>query len=337
MSRQTSFGRAIREAHRQEMERDDSVLLIGLDVGRFGGLYGISSGLYEQFGPQRVLDFPCSETGYTGVGIALALEGFRPIVELQMADFATVCFDQITTLASKEYAITGSAVPMVIRLPFGSNLSGQGYMTGAGPAHSQSHEAWYSHSPGLVVVMPSTPSDALGLLKAAVRSPDPVVFMEQKGMYRQVRGDIPDGDHLVDIGSARVVREGTDITIVALGALVHVAEEVAADLARSDISVEIIDPRTLVPLDEETILASVRRTGRLVVAHEAHRTCGFGAEIAALVAEKAFTDLRAPIKRCAARDTAIPDGAAAMRVLPGASSLKQTVLEVLAPALQRSL
>jgi pyruvate/2-oxoglutarate/acetoin dehydrogenase E1 component len=333
-----SYIEAIREAHRQEMRRDESVMLLGIDVGPLGGLFGTTKTLHAEFGPARVLEFPISETGYIGAGIGLAIEGFRPVIEIQMADFVTVALDQVMTVVSKEYAVTGgaSSLPLVIRLPYGANLTGQGYMGGAGPAHSQSHEAWFCHSPGLTVVMPSSPADALGLLKAAVRSPDPVIFMEQKGLYYAIEAEVPDGDHVVNIGEARVAVEGADATIVALGAMVHVAERVAEILAREDgASVEVIDPRTLVPLDERTILDSVRKTGRLVVAHEAHRTGGFGAEIAAIAAEKAFGDLMAPVLRCAARDVAIPAGAAALRVLPGVADLTATVRRVLGWAFPR--
>jgi acetoin:2,6-dichlorophenolindophenol oxidoreductase subunit beta len=329
--RQLTFVEAIRAAQREEMHRDEAVLLLGIDVGAFGGLYSASVGLLEEFGAERVLEFSISEEGYTGVGIGLAIEGFRPIVEIQMADFVTVALDQIMTVASKEYAVTSGAsrVPLVVRLPFGTNLSGHGYMGGAGPAHSQSHEAWFCHSPGLVVVMPSNPADALGLLKAAIRSDDPVIFMEQKGLYRTVTGPVPDDDHVVEIGQASVVRPGDDVTVVAMGALVHVALEVANRLAAEGVSVEVVDPRTLVPLDEPTILESVRKTGRLVITHEAHRVGGFGAEIAAVVAEKAYDELRAPIRRCAASDVPIPSGRAAERVLPGIQSLEDAVHAVL--------
>lgn len=335
MSSRMSYIQAIREAHRQEMRRDESVMLLGIDVGPLGGLFGATRSLYEEFGPSRILEFPISETGYIGAGIGMASEGFRPIIEIQMADFVTVALDQVMTVVSKEYAVTGgaSSLPLVIRLPYGANFTGQGYMGGAGPAHSQSHEAWFCHSPGLTVVMPANPADALGLLKAAVRSPDPVIFMEQKGLYYAIEGEVPDGDHLVEIGRARVVTEGTDVTIVALGAMVHVAERVAEILARADgTSAEVIDPRTLVPLDEQTILDSVRKTGRLVIAHEAHRTGGFGAEIAAIAAQKAFGDLVAPVLRCTAKDVAIPAGAAALRVLPGVADLTSTVRQVLGSA-----
>jgi acetoin:2,6-dichlorophenolindophenol oxidoreductase subunit beta len=339
MSSRMSYIEAIREAHRQEMRRDESVVLLGIDIGPLGGLFGATKTLHAEFGPSRVLEFPISETGYIGTGTGLAIEGFRPIIEIQMADFVTVALDQVMTVVSKEYAVTrgASSLPLVIRLPYGANLTGQGYMGGAGPAHSQSHEAWFCHSPGLTVVMPATPADALGLLKSAVRSPDPVIFMEQKGLYYAIDGDVPDGDHVVNIGEARVVTEGTDVTIVALGAMVHVAERVAEILAREDgASVEVVDPRTLVPLDEQTILGSVRKTGRLVIAHEAHRTGGFGGEIAAIAAEKAFGDLVAPVRRCAAKDVAIPAGTAALGVLPGVGDLTAAVREVLSyPSVRR--
>ncbi|MEQ8719115.1 MAG: alpha-ketoacid dehydrogenase subunit beta [Acidimicrobiales bacterium] len=322
-----TYQEAIREAHLQEMERDEDVLLLGIDIGAFGGLFGTTRGLLDRFGPERVIEFPISEVCYVGTGIGLAREGFRPIIEIQMADFVTVALDQIMTTMSKEYAVTKGQfrLPLVVRLPFGANFSGQGYMGGGGPAHSQSHEAWFCHSPGLIVVMPSSPADALGLLKAAVRCDDPVIFMEQKGMYYGEPEEVPDGDHLVEIGLANVVREGSDVTVVALGAMVPVATTVADELARDGISVEVVDPRSLVPLDEPTILSSVAKTGRVVITHEAHRTGGFGAEIAALIAEKAFPSLRAPVVRCAAADLPIPLGAEAQRVLPGAAELSRLV------------
>jgi pyruvate/2-oxoglutarate/acetoin dehydrogenase E1 component len=329
-----SYIAAIRAAHAEEMRRDDSVIVLGIDIGPLGGLFGATRGLYGEFGPDRVLQFPISETGYIGTGVGLAIEGFRPIIEVQMADFVTVALDQITTVISKEYAVTGgqNRVPLVIRLPFGTNLSGVGYMAGAGPAHSQSHEAWFCHSPGLTVLMPSNPADALGLLKSAVRSDDPVIYFEQKGLYRTVFGDVPAGDHVVEIGVAAVPASGTDVTVVALGAMVEVAVDVAAEFAALGTSVEVVDPRTLVPLDMPAILGSVRKTGRLVIAHEAHRTGGFGGEIAALVAEHAFDALQAPIVRCAARDLAVPVGSAALRMLPGRTALADAVRRVMAYA-----
>jgi pyruvate/2-oxoglutarate/acetoin dehydrogenase E1 component len=327
----TSYLRAINRALREEMARDPAVLIIGLDVGIQGGIFGATRGLYAEFGADRVVDTPISEAGYTGAAIGMAMEGLRPVVEMQFADFVTVAFDQLTTVAAKMHYLTRGRrrVPLVVRMPFGANISGQGYMTGAGPHHSQSLEAWFCHMAGMKVVMPSTPADALGLLKTSIRDDSPVMFFEQKAMYYSVREDLPDGEHLVPLGRADVKRHGTDVTIIATGATVHQALAVAERLASSHVSVEVVDPRTLVPLDRDAILASAVKTGRVVITHEAPTTGGFGAEIAALIAEEAFDALKAPIKRVGARDMPVPAGLAARAALPSEARIEKAVRDVL--------
>lgn len=326
----TTYAGAINRALTEEMARDESVVIIGLDVGRQGGLFGVTKGLYERFGRDRVIDTPISEAGFTGAAVGMAMEGLRPIVEIQFADFVTVAFDQISTVASKMHYMTGGTVnvPMVVRLPFGVSMSG-GYMTGAGPHHSQSPEAWFCHCAGLKVVMPSSPGDAVGLMKSAIRDDNPVVFFEQKGLYYTASEDLSDDEIIVPLGSASVMREGTDATIVATGATVELALAVADRLAAEGISVEVVDPRTLVPLDAQTILASVRKTGRAVITQEANQTGGFCGEIAAVIADEGFQHLKAPVKRVAARDMPIPAGEGARGMLPTEDRIEEAVRSLL--------
>lgn len=329
-SREPTLVRAINRALGEEMERDERVLLLGLDIGRQGGVFGATRGLYDRFGAKRILDMPISEAGYTGAAIGLAIEGFRPIVEIQFADFVTVAFDQIATVAAKLHYLTAGRlrVPLVVRLPYGANLAGQGYMTGAGPHHSQSPEAWFCHLAGVKVVMPSCPSDALGLLKAAARDDNPVVFLEPKALYFTAREPLPDGDYVIPLGRAKTCRTGRDVTVIATGATVRLALDAAEQLAVENIDVEVIDPRTLVPLDVETLVGSVERTGRAVIVHEAPLTGGFGAEIAALLAERAFPHLRGPIKRVCGRDMPVPNGLAARAALPGSDRIAAAVRQL---------
>lgn len=326
----TTYAGAINRALTEEMARDESVVIIGLDVGRQGGLFGVTKGLYERFGRDRVIDTPISEAGFTGAAVGMAMEGLRPIVEIQFADFVTVAFDQISTVASKMHYMTGGTVnvPMVVRLPFGVSMSG-GYMTGAGPHHSQSPEAWFCHCAGLKVVMPSSPGDAVGLMKSAIRDDNPVVFFEQKGLYYTASEDLSDDEIIVPLGSASVMREGTDATIVATGATVELALAVADRLTAEGISVEVVDPRTLVPLDAQTILASVRKTGRAVITQEANQTGGFCGEIAAVIADEGFEHLKAPVKRVAARDMPIPAGEGARGMLPTEDRIEEAVRSLL--------
>jgi len=288
---------AVRAAITEEMERDERVLVLGEDVGRKGGVFGATDGLYARFGEARVLDTPLAESGIVGIAIGAALNGLIPIAEIQFADFIHPAFDQIVSEAARtRYRSNGDwSVPMVIRAPFGGGVHGGLY-------HSQSIEAFYAHVPGLKVVVPSTPSDAHGLLKAAIRDPDPVLFLEHKKVYRLVTEDVPDGDHLLPIGPAVVRREGTRISCFAWGLMTHFCMHAAADVEGEGISVEVVDLRTLAPLDRDIILASVQKTGKAMVVHEDNLTGGFGAEVAATIAQHGFDSLDGPVVRVAAPD-----------------------------------
>ncbi|MCZ7661791.1 MAG: alpha-ketoacid dehydrogenase subunit beta [Thermoleophilia bacterium] len=291
---------AIREALREEMERDDSVFLLGEDIGSFGGAFGVTKGLLEDFGPDRVIEPPLSESGFIGSAVGAAMMGMRPIAEIMFVDFITVAMDQIVNNAAKmSYMYDGEiSVPMVIRAPCGAGVR-------MGVHHSQSFEAWFAHVPGLKVVMPSTPADAKGLLKTSVRDNDPVIFLEHKGNYH-TKGPVPDGEHLVPLGKADVKREGRDVTVVALGIMVGKALAAAEQLQEEGISVEVIDPRSLQPLDEESLVASAAKTGRVVIAHEAVGPYGPGAEIAAVIGNGAFGYLDRPIERVAMPFVPVP-------------------------------
>jgi 2-oxoisovalerate dehydrogenase E1 component len=299
--RRIGFVAAIREALDLELAADRDVIVMGEDVGRVGGLFRATEGLYEAYGAERIRDTPLTESGFVGCGIGAALTGLRPVVELQFSDFAGVAFDQIMNQAAKLRFMMGGAptMPLVLRM-----ASGGGVRLGA--QHSQSLEAIFAHLPGLVVVMPSTPRDAKGLLSAAIRDDNPVVFLEQKLLFFGEPEPVPEERYAIELGKARVVREGDDVTVVALGALVPQALRVARELAAEGIGVEVVDPRTLVPLDTEAIAASVAKTHRLVVAHEAVLRGGFGAEIASHVGEHCFWDLDAPVVRVGAPPHPIP-------------------------------
>jgi pyruvate/2-oxoglutarate/acetoin dehydrogenase E1 component len=293
------FWQAINQALTEEMARDDKVVLLGEDVARPGGPYGVSRGLIDKFGPKRVRDTPISEMTIVGLGIGAAAVGLRPIVEIMFFDFAMLAMDQIVNQAAKyRYFTAGHSLPLVIH-----TMCGAGGPNGA--QHSQNIESWFCQVPGLKVVMPSEPSDAKGLLKSAIRDNDPVLFIETLGLLRD-RGPVPDDQELSPLGVAEVKREGTDVTVVATGRMVGRAKQAAEELAAARISVEIVDPRTLHPLDVDTILRSIRKTGRLVVAQEGVPGFGFAAEIAALAAERAYGDLRAPVERVAADFINIP-------------------------------
>jgi 2-oxoisovalerate dehydrogenase E1 component len=298
--REITFAQALNEALHHEMERDERVFVMGEDVGLIGGIFGVTRGLRAAFGADRVRDTPISEPTFVGMGVGAAVAGLRPIVELQIWDFVAMTMDQIVNQAAKfRYMLGGTpTVPLVIRGPQGGGIR-------LAAQHSQSLEAWFVHVPGLVVIAPSTPYDAKGLLATAIRDDNPVIFLEHKVLYAQ-KGVVPDGPYAIPLGRADVKRAGTDVTVVATQVMVQRALAAAADLVQEGISVEVIDPRTLVPLDEETILASVGKTGRLVIAHEAVKRGGFGAEVAALVSEKAIDLLDAPIVRVAARVVPMP-------------------------------
>jgi len=298
---------AVNDALRTEMRRDPRVLVLGEDVGRFGGVFRATTGLYEEFGPDRCIDTPLAESGIIGTAIGMALYGMRPVPEIQFADFIYPAYDQIVNeLAKMRYRSGGEyTAPMVIRTPVGGGIKGGHY-------HSQSPEALFIHVPGLKVVMPSNPVDAKGLLLSSIRDDDPVIFMEPKRVYRAAKGDVPEGDYTIPIGQAKVVREGGQVTILAWGAMVHTCVEAAEQAATGQgksgkkYDLEIIDLRTLLPFDVEAIIASVKKTGRVVVVHEAPRTCGFGAELAATIQERAILHLEAPILRVTGFDTPFP-------------------------------
>src|SRR2546425_5040989 len=288
---------AVRAAITEEMERDERVLVMGEDVGRKGGVFGATDGLYAKFGEARVLDMPLAESAIVGVAIGAALNGLIPIAEIQFADFIHPAFDQIVSEAARtRYRSNGDySVPIVIRTPFGGGVHGGLY-------HSQSIEAFYAHVPGLKVVVPSMPADAKGLLKAAIRDPDPVLFLEHKKVYRLVAEEVPDGEHLVPIGPALVRREGTNLSCFAWGLMTHYCLEAAEQLAVEGVSVEVVDLRTLAPLDRDAILESVRKTGKAMVVYEDNLTGGFGAEVSAIISEHAFDDLDGPVVRVATQD-----------------------------------
>ncbi|MGZ5380443.1 MAG: alpha-ketoacid dehydrogenase subunit beta [Thermoanaerobaculia bacterium] len=290
---------ASRQALFEEMERDERVFVLGQDVGVYGGAFKATEGLQERFGKDRVLDTPLAEEAIVGGAIGAAMRGMRPVAEMQFMDFISRAFDLLTNFAAKNRYRTGVGVPMVVRGPSGAGVHG-------GPYHSQSPEMYFVKTPGLKVVAPATAYDAKGLLKAAIRDDDPVIFLEHKFLYRRVKDRVPEEDYVVPIGKAAVRRAGRDVTIVTYGAMLWTALEAAEILANEGVSAEVLDLRTLLPLDEEAILASVRRTGKCLVLHEDTRTGGLGAEIAATVSEKAFEWLDGPILRVTAPDTPVP-------------------------------
>jgi 2-oxoisovalerate dehydrogenase E1 component beta subunit len=290
---------AISQALDEEMARDERVFLMGEDIGTYGGAFKITEGFLQKYGEWRVLDTPLAESGFVGAAIGAAMMGLRPVVEMQFADFISCAFDQITEVAAKNHYRWGAAVPMVIRAPFGGGVHG-------GPFHSECPEGWFFHSPGLKLVAPSTPYDAKGLLKAAIRDPNPVIYFEHKFLYRRIKATLPREDFVVPIGKADVKRSGRDISVVTYGAMVHLALEAAEVLSKEGIDLEVIDLRTLIPLDTETIFESVSKTSKAIILHEDNKTGGIGAEIAALLAEQCFDHLDGPIIRIAAPDTPVP-------------------------------
>lgn len=292
---------AINQALREEMTLDPRVLLLGEDVGINGGVFRATEGLYAEFGPSRVLDTPLSENGIVGAAIGLAVNGMRPVAEVQFSDFIYPAFDQIVTEMSKiRYRSGGQfSVPVVVRAPYGAGIK-------AGPYHSQSPESYFIHTAGLKVVIPSTPHDAKGLLKASIREEDPVIFLEPKKIYRAVKGEVPKDDYIVPLGQANTVRAGSDVSIFSFGAMIHVCLEAAEKADTLGINTEVVDLRTLMPLDIDAIIKSVTKTGRVVVVHEAPKTLGIGAEISSLIMEKALLSLHAPVARVAGPDTPVP-------------------------------
>lgn len=315
---------AINEALYQEMERDSRVVCLGEDVGLNGGVFRVTEGLQKAFGAERVIDTPLAESGIIGTSIGLAMAGMRPVPEIQFEGFLGPAFDQIVNHAARyRNRSRGSVtIPMTIRVPWGGGIH-------APELHSDSPEAIYAHTPGLKVVIPSTPYDAKGLLLAAIRDPDPVIFFEPKQVYRKHREQVPEGDYTIPIGEARVVAEGADLTIITWGACVHICNE-AMDHFPEDVSVELIDLRTIAPLDVETIVRSVEKTGRCVVVHEAPKTAGFGAEIATIIQEHCFLNLKAPVQRVAGFDVMVPYYKLEAQYLPDAKRVEEAVMQTLA-------
>jgi 2-oxoisovalerate dehydrogenase E1 component beta subunit len=317
----------LRQAMDEELARDERVFIVGEDVGPRGGVFRATMGLFEKYGPQRVIDSPLAELSIVGVGIGAALYGLRPICEVQFADFIHPAFNQIVNEAAKMcYRTNGEwTVPMVIRAPYGGGIGGGLY-------HSQSVEAFFSHVPGLKVVIPSTPYDAKGLLKSAVRDPNPVLFLEPKKGYRLIKGPIPEGEVLVPIGPAAISRPGREVSVFAYGMMHHYCLQAAETLALEGLEAEVVDLRTLCPVDKATILGSVRKTGKALIVHEDNLTGGYGAEIAALLAGEAFTDLDAPIRRLAGPDVPAVPFSHPMQdwFMPGPAKIAEAIRELAA-------
>jgi 2-oxoisovalerate dehydrogenase E1 component beta subunit len=301
MSKELSYLEAIREALFEEMRRDPKIFVLGEDVGPYGGAFGVTQGLYDEFGELRVMDTPISESAIIGISVGAALRGYRPVAEMQFADFITCGFDQIVNQAATlRYRYGGRAsVPMVVRAPSGGNVSGGLY-------HSQNPEAWFAHRPGLKVVAPSTAYDAKGLLKAAIRDDNPVIYFEHKYLYRRAKGVVPEGDEIVPIGVAATRREGRDITLLTYSAMVQPSLEAADRLSKDGVEVDVIDLRSLLPLDKDAVVQSVQRTNRALIVHEDVKTLGIGAELSALIMEECFDHLDAPVQRLTYPDTHPP-------------------------------
>jgi 2-oxoisovalerate dehydrogenase E1 component beta subunit len=295
-----TYLQAISDGLREEMRRDDRVFLLGEDIGVYGGAFKVTQGFQAEFGEDRVIDTPLSETAIVGACTGAAIMGMRPVCEMQFADFVSCAFDHLVTVAAKQHYRVGTPIPIVVRLPSGGGFSG-------GPFHSQNPEGFFAHCPGLKIVCPATPEDAKGMIVQAIRDPNPVLFFEHKHLYRRIKGDVPDGEHAVEFGRARVHREGSDLSIITYGAMVYTADEAARTVAERDgTSVEVVDLRSLAPWDKEAVLRSVEKTSKVIVLHEDTRTSGFGAEIAATIAEEAFESLDGPVARIAAPDAPVP-------------------------------
>jgi len=292
---------AVNDALRLEMRRDANVVVLGEDVGKFGGVFRATQGLYEEFGADRVIDTPLAESGIIGTALGMALYGLKPVPEIQFSDFIFPAMDQIVSEVAKYRYRSGGqwTCSLVIRAPYGGGIRGGHY-------HSQSPEAYFLHTPGLKVVVPATPEDAKGLLTSAIRDPDPVLFFEPKRVYRAAKGEVPEGEHTIPLGQAKVTRAGHQVTVIAWGAMWHEADQAAREAEAEGIDCEVLDLRSLQPLDVDAVVASARKTGRVVIVHEAPRTCGFGAELAALIQERCFLSLEAPITRVTGFDTPFP-------------------------------
>tara|TARA_Y100000588_G_scaffold394520_1_gene515449 strand:+ start:1527 stop:2501 length:975 start_codon:yes stop_codon:yes gene_type:complete len=294
-----TYVEAIRQGILEEMKMDESVFVMGEDVGVYGGAFKVTKGFIDLFGEARVIDTPLSESAIVGAGTGAAINGLRPVLEMQFADFMACAFDQITNFAAKCRYRWGASVPLVIRAPTGGGFSG-------GPFHSQNPEMPYVHTPGLKVVEPSTAYDAKGLIKAAIRDNDPVIFLEHKHLYRRIKGEVPDADYTVPLGKAMVQREGADLSVISYGAMVHVALEAAEVLSDEGIDVEVVDLRTLIPLDREAVIATAKKTSKVILLHEDTLTGGMGGELAGIIGEHAFEYLDGPIVRMAPPDTPVP-------------------------------
>jgi 2-oxoisovalerate dehydrogenase E1 component beta subunit len=298
--RELTYLEAIAEAIQLEMDRDENVLVMGEDIGGdFGGAFKVTKGLAARFGDRRVLNTPIAELGFTGMANGMALMGLRPIVEMQFADFISTAFDSIVQFASTAHYRMGASVPWVIRAPSDGGIT-------SGPFHSQNPEAWFVHTPGLKVVAPATPADAKGLLASAVRDDNPVIFFEAKPLYRSIRSHVPEGEHLVPLGMAEVRRDGTDVTVITYGSMVHQSLAAAETVEAEGISTMVLDLRSLKPLDTDAILAAAAATGKVIVTHAANRMAGVGAEVAALVADETFDSLDGPVRRLGGADTPVP-------------------------------
>jgi 2-oxoisovalerate dehydrogenase E1 component beta subunit len=294
-----TYLQAISEGLRQEMQRDKRVFVIGEDVGVYGGAFKVTQGFQEEFGPWRVIDAPLSETAIVGGCTGAAMMGMRPVAEMQFADFISCAWDHLVTVAAKQRYRAGTPVPITVRLPSGGGFSG-------GPFHSQNPESSFAHIPGLKVVCPATPADAKGLLIEAIQDPNPVLYFEHKHLYRRIKDEVPEERYAIPFGEARIHREGDDISLITWGAMVYTADEAAQQLDGEGISVEVIDLRTLAPWDKDAVLASVEKTSKALVLHEDTHTGGFGAEIAATIAQESFENLDAPVRRITAPDTPVP-------------------------------
>lgn len=318
---QLTYLEAIREGLREEMRRDPRVFVLGEDIGVYGGAFKLTEGFLDEFGPWRVIDAPLAEAANVGAGIGAAVMGMRPVVEMQFADFVTDAFTQVVNVAAKYHWRTRMPLPLVLRMPYGGDVKG-------GPFHSQCMEAWFAHTPGLKIVAPAFADDAKGLLVAAIRDPNPVMYFEHKHLYRYRREEVPDGEYVTPIGRARLVREGTALSLLSYGWMLHRCLE-AADLAAAQgIAADVLDLRTLAPLDHDAILGSVRKTGKALIVHEATRTGGIGGEIAALIAEEAFDSLDGPVVRLASDDAPVPHN-------PGLEAAFQPTVAEIADAIRR--
>jgi 2-oxoisovalerate dehydrogenase E1 component beta subunit len=318
-----TYVEAIHQALREEMQRDSRVFLIGEDLGLYGGAFKVTKGLLGEFGPTRVIDTPISEAAIIGAAVGASLRGFRPIAEMQFSDFIANGFNQVVNIAATTYYRWHIPAPIVIRCPSGGGFSG-------GPFHSRNTESWFTHQPGLKIVCPATPYDAKGLLVSAIRDNNPVLYFEHKNLYRKVKGEIPDEPYTIEIGKARVARPGTDVTVLTYGSAVHWCMDAADQLAEAGRNAEIIDLRSLVPLDTDAILTSVRKTGRCLIVHEDNLTGGFGGELAAFVAHTAFKFLDAPVDRVASPDIPTPFAPALERAMyPTVATVREALDKIL--------